>query len=944
MGEEEEEEVEVPGMSAMFEDESSRGLSVPSHFTQGLDLEGVLHTSEWELFDVQIKSEHTKEIIFEQKDVEFPVTWSSKARTIVADKYFRVIKGERETSLKQVIRRVAKTMGNWGWKDGYFLTEQDRDIFVAELAYIILKQFGAFNSPVFFNVGTIDRPQCSACFIISVEDDMSSITKVFNTEGHIFKNGSGTGINVSKLRGGGEPLSRGGYSSGPLEFMAGWDRAAGAIKSGGSTRRAAKMIVMDDDHPDVFHGIEAQYDFIGIKSRMEDIAWAIHESTGMPITFNAPENAYQFVGYQNENHSVRISDAFMNAVEEEGEWATKFRISGETARDFRARAMFRKIAEATWRCGDPGIQFGDIINLWHTCKESGEIRSSNPCSEFVFLDDSSCNLASINLLKFLYGDGTFDIDGFLHTVRILTIAQDIIVDNSSYPIEEITNNSHQFRPLGLGYTNLGSLLMAMGLSYDSDQGRALASAVTSLLTAKSYSVSQEMAEQLGPFERWEENQECMERVINKHFTLAQEGSRWFNEGRGNIPDEINRNEVICKMWLGSIDLWEDAWKNAKIVGFRNAQTTLMAPTGTISFMMDASSTGMEPLLGLVMYKQLVGEGEIQLKADVIEHCLKTLEYQDQDIETILNYIDNKETVEGCKTLKDEHLLIFDCSFPPALGRRSLEPMAHIRMMEAIQPFISGAMSKTVNVPRSTTVEEIEQLYMEAWTRGLKSISIYRDGSKGSQPLNVRQVGGKESERRVLPPDVLSRRHKFNIGAHKGYFHMGFYPEGNLGEIFIEIGHEGGLISGLSRAFGMAVSFLLQQGVSLKWLCSKFLFDKFEPRGSTGNRLVPFCDSPVDYMFRVLAFYSLEEEDWVDLGIEPRADVKKFRKDLLRSIEAYRERYLNGTDEDQRESEFDPKERGDLVAPLGVCSRCGSTTYPVAGCETCFTCYSSSTCS
>jgi ribonucleoside-diphosphate reductase alpha chain len=879
----------------------------------------------WDKFEVTLKSDITKDVIFHQKDVEFPTFWSEDARMVVADKYFKMVNGVRESSLRQLLNRLTLTITRWGEELGYFPSSDLAMVFRDELTHLLLHQYAAFNSPVYFNIGIPDvDQQCSACFILGVEDDMEAITDVAKIEARIFKRGSGSGINLSKLRAKGEPLSPGGHSSGAIAFMDAWDKNAGVIKSGGSTRRAAKMVVMDCVHPEVYLGPESNEDFIGIKAHEEDIAWALHKQLDLPLAFNHSRSAYLNARFQNANNSVSIKDAFMLAVLEDKDWETLWLLSGETANKFPARDMFHKIAEATWRCGDPGIQFTDRINQWHTCKKSGKINSSNPCSEFLFLDWSACNLASLNLIKFFDEDGKLDLDKFLHAIRVMIIAQDIIVEAGWYPDPRIEKNAHEFRPLGLGYTNLGGLLMSLGIPYDSDEGRHLAASLTSILTSQAYLTSIDMARTVGSFKCYKENKDLMLQVIGEHLNYANK-LKW---------DKYNLSATATQLWDEVLSLGREH-------GFRNAQVTLMAPTGTISFMMDARSTGMEPLLGLAVTKSLVGEGEMELVAqDVVEMGLDRLGYDKDQIAEIITYMKENKMVEGCEILAAEHLPMFDCSFLAPEGTRCLEPMAHIKMVEAIQPFLSGGISKTINVPEGIEIPEIENLYMEAWRRGLKSISIYRDNSKGSQPLNIeKKQYHREQERMKLPDNVFTWRHKFGIGNHSFYLQMGFYPDGRLGEVFIFSGREGGMMSGTLRAFAKNTSYLLQQGVSLKYLCRKHLFEAFEPRGFSSNKIVGICESFIDYIFKWMAFLLLEPDDWTELGIEPRN---------LEELTEERKRFRLATWNFSRIHLGTKEGNGHGGAPnlrisLGICDRCGGPLYPQASCKFCIKCKQTTEC-
>ncbi len=806
---------------------------------------------EWENRDAAIVGEDGR-IVFEQKNVEVPKNWSQLATNVVASKYFNVDRntGERESSVKQLVHRVARTITDWGQKDGYFASEDDAEIFYKELVALLVRQMGSFNSPVWFNVGVEEKPQCSACFINSVEDTMESILNLAKIEGMLFKYGSGAGVNLSPLRSSREPLSSGGMASGPVSFMRGFDAFAGVIKSGGKTRRAAKMVILNADHPDIM-------EFIWSKANEEKKAWALIEA-GYDGSFDG--EAYRSVFFQNANHSVRVTDDFMRAVEEDREWYTRYVLTGEIADTYRARDIMRAIAEAAHICGDPGLQFDTTINAWHTCPNSGRINASNPCSEFMFLDDTACNLASLNLLKFRRSDGEFDTQSFKRAVDVFITAQEIIVDNAGYPTDKIARNSHDFRPLGLGYTNLGALLMARGLPYDSDAGRAYAAAVTALMTGEAYRWSAVIASKVGPFPKFHINREPMLKVIEKHRAAL---------------DGVDADLVPEDLLASAREAWDLALTLGREYGYRNAQTTVLAPTGTISFMMDADTTGIEPDIALVKYKKLVGGGVLKIVNRTVPEALRRLGYDDKQIEAITNYINKNDTIEGAPDLKPEHLPVFDCAFKPASGVRSIHYMGHVRMMAAVQPFLSGAISKTVNLPSDVTPEDIERVYMEAWKLGLKAIAIYRDGSKRTQPLVTKRedeaeesgaaAEKKEKEvfrpvRRRLPPERKAITHKFSIAGHEGYITVGMYEDGTPGEIFIVMAKEGSTISGLMDCFATAISLALQYGVPLRVLVDKFTHTRFEPSGFTSNPQIPFAKSIMDYIFRWLALKFLKPEE------------------------------------------------------------------------------------
>ncbi len=795
---------------------------------------------EWEIREAMITNEKG-EIVFKQSDVEVPEFWSQLATNVVVSKYFHGQLGteNRERSVRQLIDRVSRTITEWGKKDGYFASEKDAEVFYSELTYLLVNQYAAFNSPVWFNVGIEEKPQCSACFINSVEDNMASILELAKIEGMLFKYGSGTGTNLSTLRSSKERISGGGYASGPVSFMKGFDAFAGVIKSGGKTRRAAKMVILNVDHPDIM-------EFITCKANEEKKAWALIDA-GYDGSING--EAYGSVFFQNANHSVRATDEFMRAVEEDREWVTREVLTGKPSNRYRARELLRQIAEGTYICGDPGMQFDTTINDWHTCPNSARINASNPCSEYMFIDNTACNLASLNLMKFLNEDDEFDIEAFRKATRVLITAMEIIVDNSSYPREEIAQNSHLFRTLGLGYANLGALLMSRGLPYDSDEGRTYAAAITSIMCGQAYLTSSELAEVMGPFEEFYKNREPMLRVIQKHRTAA------YNLDKTNLPEEL---------FKASCQVWDEAYQNGKKHGYRNAQVTVLAPTGTIAFMMDCDTTGVEPDIALVKYKKLVGGGLLKIVNQTVEKALKKLKYPETTIKNIINYIDENDTIEGAPGLKEEHLSIFDCAFKPKNGQRSIHYMGHVKMLAAVQPFISGAISKTVNVPENITVEEIMDIYMSAWKMGVKAIAIYRDNSKRTQPLStaiketVKEYG--RPYRRRLPDERKAITHKFSIGGHEGYITVGMYEDGSPGEIFIVMAKEGSVVSGLMDSFATAISLALQYGVPLEVLCKKFTHTRFEPSGFTNNPNIPIAKSVTDYIFRWLAMKFLSKEE------------------------------------------------------------------------------------
>jgi ribonucleoside-diphosphate reductase alpha chain len=828
------------------------GLKMERYFTRA----GISPYEEvdWEVRTASIVNERGK-VVFEQANVEFPKFWSQMATNVVVSKYFRGPLGspEREHSARQLIGRVVNTITAWGKADGYFASDEDAGIFADELTYILLHQMACFNSPVWFNCGIEAKPQCSACFILSVNDTMVSILDWYRKEGIIFKGGSGSGVNLSKIRSAKEQLAGGGTASGPVSFMKAADASAGVIKSGGKTRRAAKMVILNTDHPDIL-------EFVNCKVEEERKAWALIEA-GYDSSLDGP--AYGSVFFQNANNSVRASDDFMKAVLEDGEWKTRYVRTGEVCETFKARDLLRQISEATYQCGDPGMQFDTTINDWHTCSNTGRINGSNPCSEYMHLDDSACNLASINLLRFLNDNGSFDVESFKRTVDVMITAQDILVDNSSYPTAEIANNAHSFRELGLGYANLGALLMSLGLPYDSDAGRAYAAAITALMSGESYLQSARISERMWPFAGYEVNRQPMLRVLNKHRSQAY---------------KISSSLVPLDLLTAAREAWDRTCQEGENHGVRNSQISVLAPTGTIAFMMDCDTTGVEPDIALVKYKKLVGGGLLKIVNNTVPRALKRLGYESREIQEIVEYIDEHETIEGAPHLKDEHLAVFDCAFKPANGTRSIHYMGHLKMIGAVQPFISGAISKTINVPGDVTVEEIMHAYIEAWKLGVKAVAIYRDGSKRTQPLNTSKdeaktpkVEGKAAQpfRRKLPDERHSITHKFDIAGHEGYITVGMYDDGQPGEIFITMSKEGSTISGLMDSFATSISMALQYGVPLRVLVDKFSHMRFEPSGFTKNPNVPFAKSIMDYIFRWLATKFLDKDAQVEVGVVER---------------------------------------------------------------------------
>src|SRR5213080_3903099 len=811
---------------------------------------------EWERRTAAITSEKGQ-IIFEQKDVEVPRSWSQLAINVVAQKYFRGSPGspERETSVREIVDRVVETLAAWGREGNYFATDEDAANWAEELRYLLVTQHASFNSPVWFNIGVPGRAQQgSACFINSVQDSMDSILELSKTEGMRFKFGSGTGTNLSVLRSSREQLSGGGTASGPVSFMRGYDSFAGSIKSGGTTRRAAKMVILNADHPDVLA-------FIRCKAEEEKKAWALIES-GYNSGFNVAGGAYDSVQFQNANHSVRISDDFMRAVMDDKGWDTHAVVDNRVVDKFQARTLWREIAEAAWVCGDPGLQFDSTIQDWNVVPNTGRINATNPCSEFVFLDDTACNLLSLNLMKFQNEAGTFDVDRFRRAVDICFTGQEIIVSNASYPTPAIGKNSEALRPLGLGYANLGALLMSMGLAYDSDEGRRFAGAITAIMTGRAFAQSARMAQVKGPFGEYAKNREPMLRVMEKHRAAAH---------------QLTTSPESADVIQGARDTWDDAVKLGRAHGYRNAQATVLAPTGTIGLMMDCDTTGIEPDLALVKYKKLVGGGLLKIVNTTVPAALRKLGYDEVKVKEIVEFIDENDTIEGAPHLLDEHLKVFDCAFKPVKGARSIAPMGHVRMMAAVQPFISGSMSKTVNLPTDATVEDIQQTYLESWKLGLKCIAIYRDGCKRSQPLSTSLEKEKKASppaqdveyravRHKLPDERKAVTHKFDIAGHEGYLTVGLYEDGMPGELFVTMAKEGSTISGLMDAFATQTSYALQFGVPLKFMVDKFSHMRFEPSGFTKNKEIPIAKSIVDYIFRWMASHFLPVEDQDEVGI------------------------------------------------------------------------------
>jgi ribonucleoside-diphosphate reductase alpha chain len=916
-----------PAKSSSARKNGAPGLKMPRRYTKAG--QGVYNTVTWDRRDAVISNERGEKV-FEQKDVEIPSSWTQLATNVVVSKYFRGHIGtpERETSVRQLIGRVADTIADWARAMEYFASEEDARAFQDELTHLLLHQKAAFNSPVWFNVGLPDtpRPQCSACFINSVEDTMESILTLAKTEGMLFKYGSGTGTNLSPIRGSKERLQGGGTASGPISFMRGFDQFAGAIKSGGKTRRAAKMVMLDVDHPDI-------KDFITCKATEEKKAWALIDS-GYNGSFNVPGGAYDSVNFQNANHSVRLSDAFMKAFENGENWDTLTVLDKKKCNTYPAKELMQLIGESAWICGDPGVQYDTTINKWHTCKATDRIYASNPCSEYMFLNDSACNLASLNLMKFRNPDGSFDVEGFKYACRVVFTAQEILVDNASYPTPRIGENSHDYRPLGLGYANLGALLMASGVAYDSDAGRAVAGAITAIMTGEAYFQSSVIARDHGwPFAGYEANRESFLDVMQMHRDAVE-----------TIDEKLAGAELVSAARAA----WDNAISSGTLHGYRNAQATVLAPTGTIGFLMDCDTTGIEPDIAIVKYKNLVGGGVMKIVNNTVPEALSRLGYPADERDEILKYIDENDTIEGAPYLKDEHLSIFDCAFKPGNGTRSIHYMGHIKMMAAAQPFISGAISKTVNMPHEATPEEIVGTYVEGWKLGLKAIAIYRDGSKRTQPLMTKKIEDTSSaatpapiatapaaaariNRRKLPDERQSITHKFSIQGHEGYITVGMYDDGAPGEIFLTMSKEGSTISGLMDSFATAISLALQYGVPLQTLVDKFGHTRFEPSGITNNPEIRFAKSIMDYIFRWLGSKFLKQDQegntTVAAPIEIAAPIVRAEaaKETVSLTEQEKETFQNQAD-----------------AP--ICTECGSLMVRNGACFKCLNCGSVFGCS
>lgn len=863
----------------------------------------------WERRNAIIGNQASGKVAFEQDAVEFPAGWSQTATNIVAQKYFRGSLGspERESSLKQLIDRVVNTITVWGDEEGYFASTEEREAFRAELTFILVTQRAAFNSPVWFNVGVPGVPQqVSACFILSIEDTMPAIKRWWNQEVDIFQGGSGAGLNLSPLRGSMEPIGgSANTSSGPLAFMQAADAGANAIKSGGKTRRAAKMVILDIDHPDI-------RDFIICKQEAEDISRALKGVGNFDVDFDGRHASW--IPFQNANNSVRVTDEFMQAYLEDKPWQLRARRTGEIVAQLPARELMRLIAEAAWDCADPGMQFDTTINAWHTTPNAGRINGSNPCSEYMHLDDSSCNLASLNLMKVIDEDGSFLLDDYLHTTRIIFLAQDIMISRADYPTEQIAQTSRNYRQIGIGYANLGAMLMALGLPYDSDEGRALAAAVTALLTGESYRMSTRIAARVGSFAGFEADRDAMLHVLDMHRGMVSE-IKSYPSGQGLIS--------------AAQSIWDEVCQQAEVVGVRNAQASVLAPTGTIAFMMDCDTTGIEPDFALVKFKQLVGGGSVQIVNQTVPRALKTLGYDDVAIEDIKAHLIETKSIVGAPGFKQEHAKVFET----ATGDNVIHYQGHLGMMAAAQPFISGAISKTVNLPEETTVEEIERLYVEAWHQGIKALAVYRDNCKVAQPLSS-SASTKEGEQmneivasRELPRSRQARNYEFKVVDVKGFVNVGLFENGQPAEIFFNITKQGSTLSGFMDNFGIAISLGLQAGVPLESYVKKFVGTQFEPRGITDDPDVRMATSLLDYIFRRLALDFLTPEQ--------------------------RERlYIHSTDERAADLAIEPVSTakpipaeavaGDPNAPM--CGTCGIHMVRSGSCFACSSCGATSGCS
>ena len=907
-----------------------KGLTFQRFFTDGK--KSPFDAVEWEKRTALIGNEKGV-TIFRQEDVEVPKSWSQTATNIVTSKYFHGKPGtpQREGSVRQLIGRVVNTIVRWGEECGYFADMASRDAFGDELTHLLVEQKMAFNSPVWFNVGVQPKPQCSACFINSVSDNMESIMGLTRTEGMLFKWGSGTGTNFSTLRGSRETLSGGGIASGPVSFMKGFDAFAGVIKSGGKTRRAAKMVILNIDHPDIV-------EFIECKMKEERKAHVLIEQ-GYDSSIDG--DAYASIFFQNANHSVRVTDDFMRAVVEDKDWWTKNVLDGQPNEKLRARDLMMKISDSTWHCGDPGMQYDTTVNRWHTCKSTARINASNPCSEYMFLDDTACNLASLNLMKYVNASGQFDVTAFKHAVDVTITAQEILVDNASYPTPKIAENSHNFRPLGLGYANLGALLMSMALPYDSDEGRDMAGAITALMCGEAYAQSSRIAERMGPFPGYEVNREPMLDVIRMHRDAM----------RGIKPDHVQ-----TELFMGAQESWDTALKHGEKYGYKNSQVTVLAPTGTIGFMMDCDTTGIEPDLALVKYKKLVGGGLIKIVNNTVPQALMKLGYTPEQTSEIVSYIDKNGKIEGAPHLKMEDYPVFDCSLAPQGGGRSITWTGHVKMMAAAQPFLSGAISKTINMPEESTVEDISNAYIESWKVGLKAVAIYRDNSKRSQPLNA--GGGKTEEKKTaaaaapepmqrelfarrqrekMPVERASVTHKFSVGGHEGYITIGMYDDGRPGEVFIKMAKEGSTLSGVMDGLALTISLGLQYGVPLKVFVDKLLNTRFEPSGITANPNIRFVSSVLDYIARWMGGRFISA-DYLKLNGGAHAE------NATTVAPAAVLSAMTQANLDAMQTALSASRLGNAHEGAPACSECGMLMVPNGACYKCENCGSTSGCS
>jgi ribonucleoside-diphosphate reductase alpha chain len=909
---------------------TGKGLTFGRYFTDGK--KSPFDAVEWEKRTALIGNEKGV-TIFRQEDVEVPKSWSQTATNIVTSKYFHGKPGsaQREGSVRQLIARVVNTIVRWGEEGGYFAEAESRDAFRDELTHLLVEQKMAFNSPVWFNVGVQPKPQCSACFINSVSDDMESIMGLTRTEGMLFKWGSGTGTNFSTLRGSRETLSGGGIASGPVSFMKGFDAFAGVIKSGGKTRRAAKMVILNIDHPDIV-------EFIECKMKEERKAHVLIEQ-GYDSSIDG--DAYASIFFQNANHSVRVTDDFMRAVVEDKDWWTKNVLDGQPNEKLRARDMMMKISDSAWHCGDPGMQYDTTVNRWHTCKNTARINASNPCSEYMFLDDTACNLASLNLMKYVNASGQFDVAAFQHAVDVTITAQEILVDNASYPTDKIGKNSHEFRPLGLGYANLGALLMSMALPYDSDEGRDMGGAITALMCGEAYAQSSRIAERMGPFPGYAENREPMLDVIRMHREAM----------RGIKPEHVQ-----TELFMAAQESWDTALAHGEKHGYKNSQVTVLAPTGTIGFMMDCDTTGIEPDLALVKYKKLVGGGLIKIVNNTVPQALMKLGYTPEQTSDVVSYIDKNGKIEGAPHLKMEDYPVFDCSLAPQGGGRSITWTGHVKMMAAAQPFLSGAISKTINMPEESTVEDISNAYIESWKVGLKAVAIYRDNSKRSQPLNA---GGKKEEKQAEPAAVVvepmqrelfarqqrekmpveraSVTHKFSVGGHEGYITVGMYDDGRPGEVFIKMAKEGSTLSGVMDGLALTVSLGLQYGVPLKVFVDKLLNTRFEPSGITPNPNIRFVSSVLDYIARWLGGRFISA-DYLKLNAPAPAE------NAATAAPAAVLPSMTQANLDAMQTALSAARLTNAHEGAPTCSECGMLMVPNGACYKCENCGSTSGCS